>query len=990
MNITVDTSHLDAAVRRQLSVIGKRAVRKGGDSSFSVITPSSAEVDTLHDYYLDAVTLVNTSAQYFVTASTSPNAAGTSAVGEITLTFPTNHNNQMNTTITVAFTTFLVAYAVYAWLSIVEPSLVERYKAAMREKLEALVLLIFHKTPPNQGYTDSLPPMVSTPGDTLTLSPGEQQLMAYTLGSDQVDDLRITSTLPTTIVVAKNANNQIFTIYNANIDNSSVSGVVSIYREDSGEELARISVTAIASAGGQASIQPVIIGYNPMSDTVNIEDNDQIEIRYGGVIDTISVPDETVSVINDTEHNKLLITGLNVGSTVVTFAGNRGKWIYTLYVNVYENETDVVYSNLTLAEGEDVTIDMPFDGAAQTYQMSPLGYATFDDDMDEQTITISGVAEGDCTFTVTETDSGDKHVYRIHVTASQQADIMPQVYGGYSSGDAITLQNGYSIHLNYYPGSRGTVTVSSSDPTKVLVTHDSTNHEVILDADDHAVGNATITFANSTLGWTFTLSVSVVADAPAPVAPTMQYAIGAPSAQNPLQTLNYFLSARTSEDIYVKATGGSGATLYATSSDSSKLSVTRSGDYYVIHPITGTASVMFTFDDYTWTINNTKPLPATPPIIDSYSEGEARGLSGTGDTWSYVYTPARGAEDDVTATSSDTSIVTVSVDRSTHRITVTAQTSTPSTATVVVSSQLFELTEVITFTVNDGSESSTEENKTLVVGNTYTFINPYPDGSSVYVTNGNIATCTFDSLAGEYTITGLAAGTCDVIITEFDSERRHIIHLTVTDSTPTPTPTPTVRYQDVTINVGGDVTYALPFGASAQTYQMSPTGIATFSDDMDELTITIYGNVAGSCQLAVTETDSGDQYIYRITVTSSGGGGGISPFDGLPSSGAIYGYITGDVNVDPGVNITNPVIKIDSSGNVSACCKDVSGSDYLVRYNEQTGEIEYNQYGRVGSRNRAVPICTKAINEASDNYSVVLVEASPNYTHDNPTISFFM
>lgn len=976
MNITVDTSHLDAAVRRQLSVIGKRAVRKDGDSSFSVITPSSAEVDTLHDYYLDAVTLVNTSAQYFVTASTSPNAAGTSAVGEITLTFPTNHNNQMNTTITVAFTTFLVAYAVYAWLSIVEPSLVERYKAAMREKLEALVLLIFHKTPPNQGYTDSLPPMVSTPGDTLTLSPGEQQLMAYTLGSDQLDDLRITSTLPTTIVVAKNANNQIFTIYNANIGNSSASGVVSIYREDSGEELARISVTAIASAGGQASIQPVIIGYNPMSDTVNIEDNDQIEIRYGGVIDTISVPDETVSVINDTEHNKLLITGLNVGSTVVTFAGNRGKWIYTLYVNVYENETDVVYSNLTLAEGEDVTIDMPFDGAAQTYQMSPLGYATFDDDMDEHTITISGVAEGDCTFTVTETDSGDKHVYRIHVTASQQTDIMPQVYGGYSSGDAITLQNGYSIHLNYYPGSRGTVTVISSDPTKVLVTHDSTNHEVILDADDHAVGNATITFANSTLGWTFTLSVSVVADAPAPVAPTMQYAIGAPSAQNPLQTLNYFLSARTSEDIYVKATGGSGATLYATSSDSSKLSVTRSGDYYVIHPITGTASVMFTFDDYTWTINNTKPLPATPPIIDSYSEGEARGLSGTGDTWSYVYTPARGAEDDVTATSSDTSIVTVSVDRSTHRITVTAQTSTPSTATVVVSSQLFELTEVITFTVNNGSESSTEENKTLVVGNTYTFINPY-DGSSVYVTNGNIATCTFDSLAGEYTITGLAAGTCDVIITEFDSERRHIIHLTVTDSTPTPTPTPTVRYQDVTINVGGDVTYALPFGASAQTYQMSPTGIATFSDDMDELTITIYGNVAGSCQLAVTETDSGDQYIYRITVTSSGGGGGI-----IPSSGYAYGYINGTFANDS-LNCVNPVVQVSSTGEVKAC---IYNGLYLCKYeNQQFGQGLY-----CNNNIRPNNVVDEAVRLAANNYGVVLtpVYNSQITIEGNETISF--
>jgi len=910
MNITVDTSHLDAAVRRQLSVIGKRAVRKDGDSSFSVITPSSAEVDTLHDYYLDAVTLVNTSAQYFVTASTSPNAAGTSAVGEITLTFPTNHNNEMNTTITVAFTTFLVAYAVYAWLSIVEPSLVERYKAAMREKLEALVLLIFHKTPPNQGYTDSLPPMVSTPGDTLTLSPGEQQLMAYTLGSDQVDDLEILSTVPGSVTVAKNTDTQVFSILNANSGESNVSAVVTIIRTGNNEELARISVTALGTASEQESMGFVLVGYAPLSDSIAIENNHDLVIDYLGTISAVNAESGRVTATINASTHKLTIHSNSVGNVVVTLVGPSGQ-LYRLNVIVYAHEASIRHRNVSITEGESVTYDLPFGSASQNITVQPQGYVTFSKTSTQ--FTITGAAAGTCDLAITNA-VGDMYIYTITVAASQQSDTLPAVFG-YDSGDTINMQTGGAVWLNYYPGSRGSFTVISNDTSKVSVSNDSINH--IVTVTSVAAGSATIVFTNSTLHWTLTLTVYVSAEQAEPIPPALTYSVGAPTEQNPLMPFLGYVSLRTSDDIYVKATGGSGGTLYATSSDSSKLSVTNNGTYYIIHPIAGSASVVFTFNEYTWTVANSKPQAQVdiPYIITS-----ARNFSLNNNEY-----------------------VNIDIDLGSFT------------------------TRDITCYINGGhiSLSSIEDREDGTARLKVTCATAETENASF-----NIEFNPEDS-------------------TYYEDSWEETFYVSCNPSSPTPTPTPTVRYQDVTINVGGDVTYALPFGASAQTYQMSPTGIATFSDDMDELTITIYGNVAGSCQLAVTETDSGDQYIYRITVTSSGGGGGISPFDGLPSSGAIYGYITGTVNVDPGVNITNPVIKIDSSGNVSACCKDVSGSDYLVRYNEQTGEIEY-QYARVGTRNRATPICTKAINEASDNYSVVLVEASPNYTHDNPTISFFM
>jgi len=540
MNIQVNILTLDQAVNRQLAAIGKRARNAEGKSIFSDITPSSAEIETIHDFYADAVTLLNTTSQYFVEATTTPTEDG-QAIGVVTLTFPNNHNIAMNTTLVVAFTTFLVAYAVYAWLSIVNPAATERYQQAMREKLEALIQIIFHKTPPNHEYVLDVPPSISSPG-SLRLGFNEQRIIAYTLGSDGIDDLEIVSSSEY-ITVYKNAD-RTFSIINANTTANPVVATVTIRRGET-TILEVIAVTALTqSAGATIVTNPILIGLRTLSDSIELQTGDTRKITYTGTITSIAPSSNLAAaeLITENGQTKILITaGANAGRETFILYGANG-WSYTLYCNVKEQQATlpkINHSSLAAIRVNE-TFDIPYtlgsDNFDDIYMTASNSAVTL-----QKVVTpasgstpasykyvVTGVNVGSATIRVTSARHPEINTYiTVRVTAVHGLQ-EPHIY--VTENTINTVAGADPTRILFYPGETGEFTVTSSDSTKVAVYKGNGYVDIKPLAATAAGSPVTITFTNNATefqdnshnNWMQTISVSVAA-IPAVITPPIIY-----------------------------------------------------------------------------------------------------------------------------------------------------------------------------------------------------------------------------------------------------------------------------------------------------------------------------------------------------------------------------------------------------------------------------------------------------------------------------------
>lgn len=149
MEITFDFNDLAEEVKRSLSIIGKRSVGESGNLLFKDITLSSLEEPLLNDYLQQAVIDLTTETDTFITASTETT---------LTLTFPTNHNDALNTAITKVCKAYCVSYALYSWFSIVAPRLVEKYMGDCKRQAGALIRLIHNKKAPAESSSSPLAP----------------------------------------------------------------------------------------------------------------------------------------------------------------------------------------------------------------------------------------------------------------------------------------------------------------------------------------------------------------------------------------------------------------------------------------------------------------------------------------------------------------------------------------------------------------------------------------------------------------------------------------------------------------------------------------------------------------------------------------------------------------------------------------------------------------------------------------------------------------
>lgn len=152
MTFTVAT--LISAVKRHLSIIGKRLYTKDGKNLFSDITLSSAEdTQILTQYIYASAQDVESALKQFVTASSYD---GT--LGNITITIAnTRGDSDFQTRTTDLTQSYIILNSVGEYLSMVHPDLSQKYQGDARQRMESLVLYVNYKNPPTESassYSD--------------------------------------------------------------------------------------------------------------------------------------------------------------------------------------------------------------------------------------------------------------------------------------------------------------------------------------------------------------------------------------------------------------------------------------------------------------------------------------------------------------------------------------------------------------------------------------------------------------------------------------------------------------------------------------------------------------------------------------------------------------------------------------------------------------------------------------------------------------------
>lgn len=139
MDITLDFSTLKETVKRSLSIIGKRSVDADGNLLFKDITLGSLEEPILVDFFKEAVIQLKTQTDHFSSSTTDTN---------ITLSFPSNHPANNDTTIKDAFSAYCVSYALYSWFLIVAPRIAPKYNDDANRHMASVIRLVYYKAPP--------------------------------------------------------------------------------------------------------------------------------------------------------------------------------------------------------------------------------------------------------------------------------------------------------------------------------------------------------------------------------------------------------------------------------------------------------------------------------------------------------------------------------------------------------------------------------------------------------------------------------------------------------------------------------------------------------------------------------------------------------------------------------------------------------------------------------------------------------------------------
>ena len=140
MTLTVST--IISAIKRHLSIIGKRLYNKDGKNMFSDITLSSAEDTQILTQYIHAAAQdVEAVLKQLITAST---------YGEtISMTIQNTRGDSDFETRTKDFVeSYVTLTAVGEYLSMMHPDIAQKYQRDAKQRLEMLIAYVFYKKPP--------------------------------------------------------------------------------------------------------------------------------------------------------------------------------------------------------------------------------------------------------------------------------------------------------------------------------------------------------------------------------------------------------------------------------------------------------------------------------------------------------------------------------------------------------------------------------------------------------------------------------------------------------------------------------------------------------------------------------------------------------------------------------------------------------------------------------------------------------------------------
>ena len=140
MTLTIAT--LISAIKRHLSIIGKRLYSKDGKNMFSDITLSSAEDTQILTQYINASAQdIEAVLKQFITASTY----GTTI--DMTIT-NTRGDSDFGTRVQSLSESYVTLNSVGEYLSMVHPDLAQKYQRDAQQRLEMLIAYVFYKKPP--------------------------------------------------------------------------------------------------------------------------------------------------------------------------------------------------------------------------------------------------------------------------------------------------------------------------------------------------------------------------------------------------------------------------------------------------------------------------------------------------------------------------------------------------------------------------------------------------------------------------------------------------------------------------------------------------------------------------------------------------------------------------------------------------------------------------------------------------------------------------
>lgn len=140
--MTFTVSNLISAIKRHLSIIGKRLYNKEGKNMFSDITLSSAEDTQILTQYINASAQdIESVLKQFITDSTY------GATISMTITNTRGDLDFEARTKDLA-ESYITLNSVGEYLSMVHPDIAQKYQRDAQQRMESLISYVFYKKPP--------------------------------------------------------------------------------------------------------------------------------------------------------------------------------------------------------------------------------------------------------------------------------------------------------------------------------------------------------------------------------------------------------------------------------------------------------------------------------------------------------------------------------------------------------------------------------------------------------------------------------------------------------------------------------------------------------------------------------------------------------------------------------------------------------------------------------------------------------------------------